>query len=77
MQHIKVVFEISEQEVSDMLMALLADIGYDGFEEAGKELYAYISEDSFDAAELTNISTALKVSCRTETIPAQNWNALG
>jgi len=76
MQYIKVVFEISEQEVSDMLMALLADIGYDGFEEAGKELYAYISEDSFDAAELTNISTALKVSCRTEIIPAQNWNAL-
>ncbi len=76
MQYVKVTFVTSDQEGSDMLMALLADAGYDGFEEDGNKLYAYIDQPKFHEDELRSVSKLLGVDYELEIIPAQNWNAL-
>lgn len=76
MQYIKVTFDIAGQEASDILTALLADAGYDGFEESGNTLLAYIEEPKFDPQELNTIAGIVVAGYETEVIPAQNWNAL-
>ena len=76
MQHIKVTFRTSLQQTKDMLMALLSDIGYDGFEETDQALFAYIGQDVYDESELNDRISALDITYDIEVIPAQNWNAL-
>lgn len=76
MTHIKVTFVIEGDTSGDMLIALLADSGYDGFEETGDALLAYISEEQFDASELKRLAGLAGAPYTTEVIPAQNWNAL-
>jgi len=76
MQHIKATFELTSQEVSDILIATLSDIGYDGFEEKEHELYAYIGEEHFNLPLLEDTISVLGVPYHTDTIPVQNWNAL-
>jgi len=76
MQYIKVTFVIAGQEVSDILIALLADAGYDGFEESGNKLLAYVEQPKFNGKELNTIAGIARTAYETEIVPAQNWNAL-
>ena len=74
MQYLKVtLFTTHEQEI---LIALLSDIGYEGFEETEEELYAYIPHHEFDAAELLSLISPLHIPYQTTVIPDQNWNSL-
>lgn len=76
MEHIKVSFAVSSEEQSDMLIAMLSSIGYNGFEEAGNKLLAYIEQPLYDAAELQGLSVNVGVEYAIEAVPEQNWNAL-
>ena len=76
MQHKKVTFEIADQPKGEMLIAMLSDLGYNGFEELEHTLLAYIEETQFNAADLVDIATLLGVEYRIEVVAAQNWNAL-
>jgi ribosomal protein L11 methyltransferase len=76
MQYIKIVFEIKDGEQSDLLIALLANIGYDGFEESDRRLLAYIEQPAFHEAELSEIAAQVKVTYQQEIVAEQNWNAL-
>lgn len=76
MQYIKITFEVAGQQASDVLTALLADAGYDGFEESGNKLLAYIEEPKFDRQQLITIAGIADTAYETEIVPAQNWNAL-
>jgi len=76
MQYVKVTFATASQEQSDMLVALLAGAGYDGFEEQGNYLFAYIERPEFHAEELRPLAGDRGIVYETEIIPAQNWNAL-
>jgi ribosomal protein L11 methyltransferase len=75
-QYIKVTFTINDQQVCDMLMAKLTDAGYDGFEEAGEKVLAYVEEPKFDKEELQKIADTLGLDFETENVPMQNWNEL-
>ena len=76
MQYIKVIFKNSAGEVADMLIALLSDAGFNGFEETENDLFAYIGETEFSPGILETIAGGLGVSYETEIIAPQNWNAL-
>ncbi len=76
MQYVKIMFALSSGEQSDILIALLAEAGYDGFEESGNELLAYIERPKFHEEELREIARGQSVDFNVEIIPAQNWNAL-
>ena len=76
MQYIKVSFTVTDQDGSDVLIALLADAGYNGFEETGTELLAYIEEPLFHEGELSRFAALLDTGYRTDVVAPQNWNAL-
>lgn len=76
MQYIKATFIIPGTEVTDILIALLSDAGFDGFEERENELMAYIEETAFRPEELGAIARGQGIDYKTEVIVQQNWNAL-
>jgi len=76
MQYIKLTFLNISQETSDILVALLADTGYEGFEEVRGNLLAFIPAPQFSREQLDTIANDYNISYEMETVPAQNWNAL-
>jgi ribosomal protein L11 methyltransferase len=59
----------------DILIALLADAGYEGFAEEPKLLKAYLPFKDFDAAILDSLVAPFNVSYTLEEIHQRNWNA--
>jgi ribosomal protein L11 methyltransferase len=76
MDYVKVIFSNTQAETTEVLIALLSDIGYEGFEETKTELYAYIGNEAFNKAELDETISLPGIRYETEAIPSQNWNAL-
>ncbi len=76
MQYIKVTIKNATDEASNMLIALLSDAGFNGFEETGGALFAYIEEAAFSLEVLSTITDGQHVDYETEIIAPQNWNAL-
>lgn len=64
----------------EIILAMLAETGFESFEEEGTALRAYIRKDLFDearvAACLREIRELSGLACTTREIPDQNWNAL-
>lgn len=60
----------------DMLVALLADMGYEGFEESGGGLQAFIPSDRFEAQPLEHLLKEQGLSYSLQSIAPQNWNAI-
>lgn len=73
--YIKASINSSAEEEREILIALLSNEGYDGFEETPSGLNAYISEELFDDAVLKEILQPFAKSVQTEIIAPKNWNA--
>lgn len=76
MQYKKVIFNVSDTAISEMLIARLDEVGFEGFEENGTELLAYIPEPQFSAEDLAPVAQAFGLDYTVETVQPQNWNAL-
>lgn len=74
--YIKVEFEFLSNQQKEMLVALLADVNYEGFEEEGDLLIAYISSDQFDQEVLQTLVKNYNLSFSTSKIENRNWNQL-
>jgi ribosomal protein L11 methyltransferase len=76
---IQVSIEVSDEAVKDMMIAELADLGFDGFEETETSLLSYIPAQDFDTAKEADLLVALGhygVTYTSSAIEKQNWNAL-
>lgn len=62
-------------EQTDRLIAMLGEVGYEGFEERERTLLAYIPAGQFDATIVEEITRTLSVSYTTKEIQPTNWNA--
>ncbi len=76
---LEVDFTISPVETGrDILLALLADIGYDSFEETDEGLKAYILNDDFDESAVKALfvfeSEEFTISYKTDKLAVKNWN---
>ena len=58
----------------DIAIALLSDGGYEGFEEEGYLLKAYISSEDFDEKKLTEFARRYHLSFSINEIENRNWN---
>lgn len=65
-----------KQSIREELIAQLAGIQYDAFEEKETELLAYVEEEAFEAEALETILSAYNLSYSKSLIENQNWNAL-
>lgn len=63
-------------EIAEILIAHLADLGYDGFLEEADFLKAYIPVSLFNSLSLTELLTNLSLEATITSIDKQNWNIL-
>ncbi len=70
----QITFRDLQEEQQEILIARLGEAGYEGFEELGFELRAYIPEEKFNRTLLHEILYKYQHTCQEELLPAQNWN---
>ena len=75
MNYIKITFSAVDGAMSDILIALLSGIEYEGFEEGNDTLIAFIDEGKFNEEELNNIVSLQGLAYAKEIILPTNWNA--
>ena len=66
----------SDANLQETLIALLADEGFEGFEEHTNYLLAYVPSVQFDASVVQAIVEGLGLEFSVDTMPEQNWNAV-
>jgi ribosomal protein L11 methyltransferase len=74
MDYIKIIFTNLQAEQKEILIAQLADAGYEGFEEKASSLDAFINSKDFDKVTLNEISFKYQTPYTEEKIAEINWN---
>lgn len=72
----EIIIEHIDNEKSEVLIALLAELGFDGFEETDDSLKAFIDTELYDGSSLKDLVATVGFSFRIANIEEQNWNAL-
>ncbi|HRI20621.1 MAG TPA: 50S ribosomal protein L11 methyltransferase [Panacibacter sp.] len=72
--YIEIKIENVSAEISEILVAQLSEIGFDGFEESENSLSAFIAEAGFKKAEVNEIIAAHQLTFIANTIVQKNWN---
>lgn len=75
-QFIQIEFQNVSSVQSELLIAKLNNIGFEGFEESEENLKAYIPADNFDVASIKKIATEQGVLFNQSVIEETNWNAV-
>lgn len=76
MNYQQVTFFTQDAAQHEILIAMLENIGYEGFEEQADSLIASIPQASYQREEVAALAAQLQLSFTEETILPQNWNAL-
>jgi len=76
MNHIQIIIPVASVELQDLLIALLAEIGYEGFEQDNTEIKAYINADMYQADEVRSLLKEYQLDFKLNTIEQQNWNEI-
>jgi ribosomal protein L11 methyltransferase len=72
--YIQVTIQNVSAEQSDILVAQLAELGFDGFEETENTLKAYTTEEQFSYEETASMLAQKKLEYSMEAIASKNWN---
>jgi ribosomal protein L11 methyltransferase len=75
MEYKQITIPVADQEQKEILVALLENISYEGFEENDDSIIAYIPGADYHEDELKTILGTLGLSHNLQTIQQQNWNA--
>lgn len=75
MNYLQIEFETLQEEESEILIALLADAGFESFEEEENSLKAFIKEEGFEEDSLESVLKVVPVNYAITIVPQQNWNA--
>lgn len=76
MNYIEVSVKIPDnrKELSEILVAFLAEQGFESFSEENSILYSYIVEEDFNQQELKSLMSEYDIDYSLKIIPQQNWN---
>lgn len=74
--YIQLEFKNISIELSDILIAQLSSIGFEGFEEGDNFLKAFIPSTDFDEVLIKEIANKNKISFNQSVIEETNWNAV-
>jgi ribosomal protein L11 methyltransferase len=75
MLYIAITFPNIQSHTSAIVIALLSDAGYEGFEESEDALSCFIKKQDFDEAYVKEIATQFNLTYTMAEVPQQNWNA--
>lgn len=70
----KLTIQQPDKEQSEILVALLTDMGYDGFSENPGSIDAYVSSERFNEKETVALLLQMGLNYRIETLGETNWN---
>src|SRR5690606_19047276 len=76
MKYIQIDFQKLSEEQKGIIIALLSEQGYDGFDETGEGLKAYIDAARFDEAALHDVIAPFHLLFEKQIIEETNWNQL-
>jgi ribosomal protein L11 methyltransferase len=76
MNYVEIKFIEPSSETSEILVALLGNLHYEGFEEDDGELKAFIPKERFDETELKELLAGFKVNYIVTELPETNWNEI-
>ncbi|MBS4043907.1 MAG: 50S ribosomal protein L11 methyltransferase [Chitinophagaceae bacterium] len=76
MNYLEIKIDSKQEELQELLISQLAEIGFDGFQQEPNTLIAIIAENNFNENELTNILEPHHLSFSKQIILHQNWNAV-
>ncbi len=76
MNYIQISIETTDAEQREILIALLSDLGFEGFEEQADKLTASIPEHLYQQEAVTELTGKIGLLFTKETILPQNWNAV-
>jgi ribosomal protein L11 methyltransferase len=72
--YIQVTVSFTDNQQCEILIALLSENGFEGFEESGNELFAFIPERTFYATNIDEIFSGMSLSYSKKIIEQTNWN---
>ena len=75
MSYIQVSFKVNNADVQAVLIAVLSNEGYEGFEEQEEALQAFVPAEHYDEAFIKQLSEQHNISYTIEAIKDRNWNA--
>ena len=75
MNYLQIEFEIENAVENEILIALLANAGFESFEETDRSLKGFIKEEGFTENSLEDILKIVPVNYTIKIVPQQNWNA--
>lgn len=74
--YVEISIEVSDIAIQEWLIAELAEIGFDGFEETPEVLKAYIPEEDFASSKIDFLLSKQSLKYSKSIINKQNWNAV-
>lgn len=74
--HIEITFPVADSELQQVLIAQLAEEGFEGFEENETELKAFIPETDYNKELVKEIADSHALSFTEVVLEGQNWNAV-
>jgi ribosomal protein L11 methyltransferase len=74
MNYTQVSITVKQPEVSDILIALLSEDGFEGFEQKEDALVGFIPSNIFNVEVLANILAPFNLTFSLVNIPKTNWN---
>ncbi len=74
MQYIQIAIPVSDPVQKDMIIALLSDAGYIGFEEQEDQLLAFTDAGSFTETVIVNLAAQFSFDYAIDTLRKTNWN---
>ncbi len=74
MNYVELDCSVEDAEKKEMLIALLENEGFSGFEETATGMLAYIEEGIYDGEAVQGVMDIMNVSYTTKTIQPRNWN---
>lgn len=74
MEHLQILFENINEDKKEIMIALLSDMGFDGFEEEDKNLKAFIPSINFDEHLFNAIIKINNAEYSKSIIKEENWN---
>jgi ribosomal protein L11 methyltransferase len=76
MNYTEISIATSNETTQEILVALLENQGYEGFETNETGVKAYISSELFNSVELQETLNTFELTFNQQTIEKQNWNAV-
>lgn len=73
--YIKIKISSTDEQQQELLIALMSEEGYHGFEETATELQAFIPEEEFNEEKLKEMLLPFSKEYQQEIIAPKNWNA--